>query len=102
MTDPETISWIFLATAIATETESTSINGISAIADGINHAVPSHKEMQTSLDWLMIHGLIIKNGKNYSLSVRGKFEFDTASKNTEHVSDIWKILEVKFSDYKPM
>lgn len=52
MTDKQTISWIFLATAMATNAKSTDIRGISSVADGINHAVPTQKELQTSISWL--------------------------------------------------
>jgi hypothetical protein len=46
MNEEQTISWIFLAIAIGSKNSSININGISQIADGINHAIPTHKEMQ--------------------------------------------------------
>ncbi len=72
MTDKQTISWIFLPTALATNTKPTNINGISSVADGINHAVPTQKELQTSISWLIRNELIIKQGKNYELTSKGK------------------------------
>ena len=47
---------IFMATAIASETGPSDFNGISMIADGINHLTPTHKEIQAwfiSQGWLM-------------------------------------------------
>jgi predicted transcriptional regulator len=95
----QTISWIFLATALATNTKPTNINGISEVADGINHAVPTQKELQTSISWLTRTELIIKNGKNYELTSKGKSEYETASNKTETLMNIWKNLELKFSNY---
>ena len=37
MTEEETISWIFLSIALASETEPANVQEISNIADGINH-----------------------------------------------------------------
>ncbi len=85
MTEEETISWIFLAVALATQTSPTDFVGISMIADGINHAVPTQKEMQVSISWLTKQGLISKLGNKYSLSETGKKEFEIASKTSDKV-----------------
>ena len=53
MTNEQTISLIFLAVALASQVTPTDFQGISLIADGINHAVPSHREMQSSISWLI-------------------------------------------------
>jgi len=58
MTDSQTIAWIFLAIALASQTEPADFDSISTIADGINHAVPTLKELQTSLIWLINNGLV--------------------------------------------
>ena len=99
MTDIQTISWIFLATALATNTKPTDINGISSVADGINHAVPTQKELQTSISWLTRNELIIKQGKNYQLTTKGRSEYETASNNTETVMKIWENIELKLNNY---
>ena len=78
MTDIQTISWISLATALLKNTKPTNFNGISEVADGINHAVPTPKELQTSISWLTRNKLIIKEGKNYELTSKGKSEYETA------------------------
>ena len=56
MTEDEIYSWIFLAVGMASEIEPCNINGISMIADGINHAVPTQKELRNSLSWLSTKG----------------------------------------------
>jgi predicted transcriptional regulator len=99
MTDIQTISWIFLATALATNTNPTDISGISSVADGINHAVPTQKELQTSISWLTTQGLIIKQGKNYELTSKGKLEYEIASKNTQTLMKIWENIELNFNSY---
>lgn len=99
MTDKQTISWIFLATDLATNTKPTDINGIFSVADGINHAVPTQKELQTSISWLTTKGLIIKQGKNYELTPKGKLTYALASKNTQTVMQIRENIELNFNDY---
>lgn len=96
MTEEQTRSWIFLATAIATNSEPTDINGISMVADGINHAIPTQKELQSSIKWLLQKKLIIKMGKQYTLTDEGKIEYNQASINTDKIFTIWKNLEIKF------
>ncbi len=95
----QTISWIFLATALATSKQPTDVNGISSVADGINHAIPTQKELQTSIAWLIKHGLILKQGKNYELTSKGKIEYDKASKDTKILLSILKNIEIIFNLY---
>jgi len=90
MTQEFIFAWIFLATALASGTEPTNMNGISMVADGINHAVPTHKELQTSLSWLTKQGLVVKQERKYLLTVKGKQEYENASQNTKI---LWKILQ---------
>ena len=100
MTDIQTISWIFLATALTTSTEPTNINGISSVADGINHAIPTQRELQTSISWLIKQGFILKQSKNYELTTKGKIEYEKASKNTKILMSIWKNIEINFNLYE--
>jgi len=88
-----------MAIAIASETEPTDFNGISLIADGINHAIPTHKEMQTSIVWLSNKGLVTKHGKKYMLTPKGKSEYETSTSRTNTLSKIWKKLEVRLKTY---
>nr|WP_315149342.1 hypothetical protein [uncultured Flavobacterium sp.] len=80
LTEIQIISWIFLAVAIATSTKPTDIKGISSVADGINHAIPTQKELEMSIAWLIKKGFILKQGKNYELTFKGKVEYEKSSK----------------------
>lgn len=97
--DYRTISWIYLAISMASENEPTDFNGISMIADGINHLVPTHKEMQTSISWLSKKGLVSKVGNKYTLTSEGKNDFKTASKGTNTLLKIWDNMEQKIKNY---
>ena len=99
MTDKQTISWIFLATALATSTMPSDLNGISVVADGINHAVPTNKELQTSIDWLTNKGLIVKHGRNYELTEKSKLEYKSALEHTDKLLEIWEILDKNLNRY---
>lgn len=100
MTAIQTISWIFLATALASSTKPTDINGISSVADGINHSIPTQKELQTSISWLINKGLILKQGKKYELTYEGKNEYEKALKDDKILMLIWKKIEMNFNLYK--
>jgi predicted transcriptional regulator len=68
MTKSKQYAWIFLSVG-----ESASgLDEIIGAADGINHAIPTHKELQESLGWLIENGLIHKAGKKYFLTDAGK------------------------------
>ncbi len=93
MSENTTISWIFLATALASEQDSASFESISQIADGINHAVPTHNELQKSLTWLTNSGMVEKIGKKYQLTSTGTEAMDKAkSQTTNVVLNIWEEL----------
>ena len=99
MTEVQTYSWIFLATALTSQTEPSDFKGISMIADGINHTVPTHKEMQSSITWLLGKELINKQGKKYELTTMGKSEYKRASEKTNTLLKIWDNLEEKIKNY---
>jgi len=100
VTEEQTISWIFLATAIASGTEPSDFKSISEIADGINHAVPTHKELKSSMTWLTTNGLVNRNGNKYSLTDKGKSDYEIASKPTETLLKIWDNVESLFKKYR--
>lgn len=95
MTEEETISWIFLSIALASETEPANFREISNIADGINHSIPNQKELQTSISWLSKELLISKFEKKYQLTDLGKLKYEKASKSTNILFGIWKNLELE-------
>jgi hypothetical protein len=97
--DERTISWIYLAVSMASEHELADFNSISLLADGINHAIPTHKEMQTSISWLTHKGLVTKIGNKYKLTPKGKEDFQIASKETNNLFGIWNKLEQTIINY---
>lgn len=99
MTEEETISWIFLATIMATQKEPSDTQGISMIANGINHAVPTQKELRFSFSWLIKNDLLNQIGKKYSPTQKGTAIYQNASKNTTNLLDTWKKLEEKIKNY---
>lgn len=100
MTDCQTKSWIFLSTAIASQIEPADFNSISNIADGINHAIPTHKELQSSLSWLTVAGLVTRKGNKYSLTEKGKMDYETASRQSSGILKIWEYLETDLLKYQ--
>ena len=95
MNDTATISWIFLAIGIASENAPTDYKSIIQIADGINHAVPTDKEMQTSIKWLLHNDLISKNGKKYTLTESGVNLINSSKEKTKTILKIWDNLKIK-------
>lgn len=93
------IAWIFLAIAMASETEPADFKGISMIADGINHAVPTNRELQNAISWLMNKGLINKIGKNYTLTKKGKEDYTYAQLETKTLLKIWDYLQQRINNY---
>lgn len=93
MKESQTISWIFLATAMASQVEPAKFSDISQIADGINHAVPTQKKLQASVSWLVKNDLLVKNGNKYSLTEAGIRMYEGAHNDSKFVSQIWTNLE---------
>jgi hypothetical protein len=96
MKTAETTSWIFLATAISSQIEPVSFAGISQVADGINHAIPTQKEMQNALSWLTQQKLVAKVGNKYSLTESGKRIYEEAQIENKILLKMWKSIEDKF------
>jgi hypothetical protein len=78
MTKSQQHAWIFLSVG---ELPS-GLDQVIGTADAINHAIPTHKELQESLGWLMENELIDKAGKKYCLTEAGKAIRDTNSRRT--------------------
>jgi len=100
MTSAQTISWIFLATAVASQTGPADLNSISNVADRINHAVPTQQELQASLSWLTKNDLVKNIGGKYKLTERGQSDYDVASRRTSALLKIWDNLDAVFEKYQ--
>jgi predicted transcriptional regulator len=99
MTPHQTISWIFLATAMTSGRKPAEVTSISNAADAINHAVPTEEEIQSSLTWLIAKGLVNKTDNKYGLTKLGKQEYKEASKKTTVLLKIWSSLETRLKRY---
>jgi len=97
--EERTISWIYLSVAIASKTAPTDFRCISMIADGINHAVPTHQEIQSSLNWLSKNRLVTKNRDKYELTSKGKNDYSRASENTNTLIKMWDNMEEIIKNY---
>ena len=97
--DLKKVSWIFLALAMASQIEPTDFRGISMIADGINHAVPTHKELQTSITWLMNKGLVDRIDKKYTLSEMGTELYKKGQSESIPLLKMWHYLENELGNY---
>jgi len=95
MTLAQTYSWIFYAIGLASQNISASLVEIGAIADGINHAIPTQKEMQDSISWCLSQRLVLKEGKKYKPTIEGNALLNGSSSNT--TLGVWKYLENQFS-----
>lgn len=93
MTESKITSWIFLATALASQKESADLDSISMVADGINHLIPTEKELRKSLTWLIAEGLILKHEKKYMLTSLGMIKYEQATKTTRVLFKIWDNLD---------
>ncbi len=98
MNDYQIISWIFLSVALASQKEPTDYNGISIIADGINHSIPNEKEIRQSIIYLLNNNLISQIGKKYILSDEGNLLYQKAREGKKPLLSIWKHLEIELID----
>ena len=78
MTDAEVYSWILLSISYGggTRTE------IAQVADGINHAVPTEKEMDASLLWLQEKRLVCIKDSRFKLTETGAAIFSKIPSST--------------------
>lgn len=86
-----------MAIGYASQTEPADVAAISKVADGINHSVPTHKELQSAITRLYELNLITKQNEKYTLSKIGSSLFDQVRENEETLFGIWKELEREFS-----
>ena len=88
MNEPRTIAWIFYALELASGKESADFRSISELADGINHAAPTHKEIQSSLSWLSEKGFVVKSERKYLITAIGKSVLSSAHTGATTTSQV--------------
>lgn len=72
MTEAQTYSWIFYSASAVAQKEAAKVREIESVADAINHAIPTQKEISSSFKWLESKGLITRAGKKVILTEEGK------------------------------
>ena len=82
---------------MASNESAVTLRDIIGVADGINHAIPTHKELQTAFGWLSKQGLISKEGKNYRLTEKGLALHREASAKSNRIFGVWDYLKERFS-----
>lgn len=92
MDEARTYAWILYSLAGSSQQALASFAAISKVADGINHAVPTNKEMQASLKWLMENGMAQKQGSGYQLTDNGAAIMESARKGNASISQVWAAL----------
>ena len=68
MTAVQVRAWIFLSVQEVLG----SLGEIVGATDAINRAIPTHRELQGSLGWLIAQGLIRQEGRRYGLTAEGR------------------------------
>ena len=89
MNEPRTIAWIFYATELASGKGAADFHSISQLADGINHAVPTQKEMHSSLSWLRAAGLVMETSRKFQITAKGRDILSSAHADSTTTSQVW-------------
>lgn len=85
-----------MAIGYASQKQAADFAAISKVADGINHAVPTHKELHNSVSRLLELNLINKKNKKYSLSNSGASLLVKVQEKEKTIFGVWKELENEF------
>jgi hypothetical protein len=93
--EPKTHAWIFLSVS----EQPAPLTDIIAIADSINHGVPTQSELQQSFRWLHERGFVRKKGKRYLLTDAGIALRDRASSST--IMKTWENVAEHFRRDEP-
>lgn len=92
MDEARTKAWIMYALELASQAGPANFAAISQVADGINHAVPTQKELRSSLSWLVSRELVQKRGSGYQITPQGSFVIHSASTGHSTTFQVWESL----------
>jgi hypothetical protein len=98
MTLAQTYSWIFYAAGLASQASPTTFARVEGVADGINHVIPTRKEMQESISWAVSQGLVVKEGNTLKVTKEGLALLTDASAASNKTSEVWEYLEKRFAE----
>lgn len=91
-------AWIFLSAGMGGDRSPVTFRSILGGADAINHAVPTHQELQTAFKWLTTHGLMKKVGKGFAITDDGSSLLAEASSRSDNIYDHLKYIEKRFGE----
>lgn len=91
VTKAQTHAWLFLSVP----DEPAPLQDVIAAADGINHAIPTDRELQVSLGWLRAQGLVKKVGRKYSRTPAGVAVRAACSAKT--IMKTWDTVAARFA-----
>jgi hypothetical protein len=92
MTESQIYTWIFLSLS----EELTSLPDIIGVADGINHAVPTDKELKTAFGWLAAQRLVKKEGRKYGYTPEGVTLRKKSVGPKMTIRESWTAIEAQF------
>jgi len=95
MTYAKTYSWILYSIALACGERPARRKEIEQVADGINHAIPTDREIFASVKWLNERDLIEKVGKGWCLTVKGQELIDNTISKSGGLLTIWERISKK-------
>jgi hypothetical protein len=90
--DSRTLAWILYAVAMASGNAPASRTDISNAADAINHAVPTHAELDGALKRLLACGLVETHGRLHALSPTGQALLGEVQSTHHTVTAAWRAL----------
>ena len=96
----ESDSWILLATHDAQGPNGARLSDILLIADGINHAVPTGKELNDAFRKLKLAGLIEKKGKSFWTTEEATKLICEARLTSKTILEVWKELHRLMAEEK--
>ena len=97
MTEANTYSWIFFAIAAISQQGAVKLSEVTPVADGINHAIPTQKEIRNSLSWLEGQSLVEREGKRVLVTPEGKSLFARISGKPGGTMKTWDRLTAEFT-----
>jgi hypothetical protein len=86
-----THAWILLCVS----EKGSTLERIIAVADAINHAIPTHKELQTSLGWLLSRGMVYRRERQFALTDAGSKLLAAARRPGRSLYETWDEVSAK-------
>src|ERR1700733_428399 len=96
MTRATMYSWILLSIELASGKSPAPLERIIAAADALNHAIPTQKEINEAIGWLMQKGFISEQEKKYNLTEQGRDLLIEIHLQAPKPFDAWDLLKKRF------